>query len=127
MLQNNTFQALLITDGESSYTIFTYQCGLMDWSRFPTIGFNAAGVNFENHPNTGSIFARGIACLNQPISIWYNVMYRVTNSSNTTRPPPPTIEPRKCACVISNNATLLFHPHSPNLSRCCELLRINYL
>lgn len=67
----------------------------MQWARSPTIGFNAAGELFENHPNTGSNFADDIACVNDPDSVWNNVIYSITSSLNETRQNPPTIEPRE--------------------------------
>lgn len=82
-MQENTFQAILITDGTYSYTIFTYQCGLMEWDNGATIGFNAAGEIFANHnPSTADI-----ACLNSPDTDWSNVVFLL--STNTSEPPPP--------------------------------------
>ena len=84
-LHENTFQAILITDGSYSYTIFTYQCGLMEWDNGATIGFNAAGEMFANHNPSSS----DVACLNSPDSAWSNVIYRLSNE--TTELPPPSI------------------------------------
>ena len=97
-IQNNTFQAIVITDGTRSYSVFTYKCGELQWSyNGPTIGYNAGGAYFKNHPNTGSFAAHEIACLNSPQSDWYNVVYNLSVSlSAGTLAPPPTVEPRKC-------------------------------
>ena len=66
--------------------MFTYQCGLMEWSVRATIGYYADGDLYENHPLTGSPNANEIACLgnssSQP-SQWTNVVYHV--SSNASR------------------------------------------
>ena len=62
----------MITDGNNSFAVFTYQCGLLDWSRGTIIGYNAAGDFFENHGlSSGS--AEAIACINLPGSNYSNV------------------------------------------------------
>ena len=74
LLQSNTFQAVIITDGVRSFAIFLYDCSLMEWSGreltltnnlFATIGFNAFGQDFLNLPFTGTPLANQIACTNQ--------------------------------------------------------------
>lgn len=75
--QINSFQAILITDGVYSYTIFTYKCGLMEWGSSPTIGYNAAGESYANHDPSSP----AIACLNSPDSDYYNVIYLLSNES----------------------------------------------
>ena len=69
--QQNTFQAILITDGLSSITIFTYKCGLLEWDNGVTIGYNAAGDPYDNYDPSSS----DIACENDPNSDWNNVVY----------------------------------------------------
>ena len=68
----------------------------MNWAFGPTIGFNAAGDYYVNHPNTGSRNGEEIACLNSPTSEWYNLVYEISfpNATNETAEL-PTIEPRK--------------------------------
>ena len=73
----NTFQAILITDGTYSYTIFTYKCGLMEWDNGATIGFNAAGNPYANNDPS----SRAIACVNTPESDWSNVVYVLSNAN----------------------------------------------
>ena len=75
--QDNTFQAILITDGQYSYTIFTYKCGLMEWDNGAIIGFNAIGGVFENHDPSSS----EVACLNSPESEYSNIVYLLSNES----------------------------------------------
>ena len=73
----NTFQALLITDGTYSYAIFTYKCGLMEWDNGATIGFNAGGnVYANNDPSSNAV-----ACVNIPSSDWSNILYLLTSAS----------------------------------------------
>ena len=92
-MQTNTFQGTLITDGIESYAVFTYKCGLMEWTfNGATIGYNADGDYYQNHPNTGSLFAHEIACLN-PDSVWNNVVYKISVDTEGTLAPPPTVEP----------------------------------
>jgi len=59
--------------------VFTYMCDMMKWSgrwRYPTIGFNAAGILFANHPLTARKEANNIDCIgdNQPYNnVWYKI------------------------------------------------------
>ena len=62
-LQTNTFQGILITDGTKSYAVHTYVCGEMEWGDESTVGFNAGGEYYENHPITGHFQSHFIACL----------------------------------------------------------------
>lgn len=89
----NSLQAVLITNGTTSYAVFTYQCGSLSWSRNTIIGYNAAGRIFENHPLSGRN-ARNIACTNAPVSNWTNVLYNLTGF-NVTLTEPATVEPRE--------------------------------
>ena len=65
-IQSNTYQAIVITNHEESYAIFTYNCDQLQWAgmgSFPTIGFYSASDGiFENHPLTGQMNAIQIAC-----------------------------------------------------------------
>ena len=83
-LQENTYQALVITDGKDSYTVFTYMCDLIQWSglwRYPTIGYNAAGTLFANHPLTGREEANQIDCISNS-SQYTNVVYKISADPN---------------------------------------------
>ena len=71
-LQENSFQAILITDGTNSYSIFTYDCSRTEWGSSVTIGFSAAGEPYANHDPSSS----DIASLNTPDS---NVIYRLSD------------------------------------------------
>ena len=74
--QENTYQAILITDGTYTYTVFTYDCNLAEWGTSVTIGFNAAGEVFENNEYT----TYDIACSN-PFSNLINVIYRLSEEN----------------------------------------------
>jgi hypothetical protein len=77
--QENTFQAIIITNGTSSYAIYIYNCDLMGWSgydTYATIGYNLNG-DYENHYLSGSLSANTIACLSSPATKWYNLVYPI--------------------------------------------------
>ncbi len=78
--QTNSFQGLLVTDFVSSYAVFIYKCGLLQWSGDPaaSIGFDAGGIAFQNHPLSLSQSARDIACVNSNTTEWSNVYYHLT-------------------------------------------------
>ena len=82
-MQNNSYQAVLVTDGhEKSFAIFTFKCGMMNWAgRTPSIGFNAGGRYFAEHPLSQQPFSNTIACLNEE-SVWSNVVYDLTSTEN---------------------------------------------
>ena len=66
ILQTNTYQAIVITDLEESFAIFTYDCEELQWTGLdngPTIGFVSITNNmFANHHLTGQLLANQIAC-----------------------------------------------------------------
>lgn len=96
----NTWQAILISNGTDSYAIFTYRCGDINWSRNSVIGYNGAGVVYENHPYSSGFAARNIDCINAQEGNWTNVLYNLTGASlNITEPDP--IEPRKLTMFMS--------------------------
>ena len=80
MPQTNSFQAAILTNGSASYAVFTYNCGLMDYSARAAIGFAAYysyGI-YANHPLSMSERAKEVACLNSPRSPWANVIYELS-------------------------------------------------
>lgn len=85
-LQVNTFQAVLITDSDqNTYAIFIYECGLMEWDNFATIGYNAGPEHYDNHDPSGN----EIACVNFPSNNFSNVFYQLHEAE------PLPIVPRK--------------------------------
>lgn len=94
-LQENTFQAIAITNGMQSYAVYTYQCDLMEWPGTATIGYNGGPNFFENHPYSGRPDAQRVACVYLPDSNWSNLVYNITASDVTISIPQPTYEPRK--------------------------------
>ena len=76
----NTYQGILITNGEQSYAVFTYQCGLMAWSGGATVGFTSAGEFYQNHRLSGTPSITNIACLNPLDSEWTNIVYQLSKN-----------------------------------------------
>ena len=82
-LQTNSYQMVLATDGETSYTVFTYKCGELNWSSSSyraVIGYNAASNSYVNHPLSRTTNVNSIACVNSPSSPWSNVVYNLNQS-----------------------------------------------
>ena len=68
----------MVTNGTESFAIFIYQCGAMGWNGNATIGFNAGGTWFENHPLSGTVNTNSIACTNYSQTVWTNLVYKLT-------------------------------------------------
>ena len=100
----NTYQAIFITDGTYTYTIFTYDCNLMGWGTSATIGFNAAGEEFINNEYTSN----AIACSNLPTSNITNIIYRLSQNNGEYALPRKITGVQCCmnlftrACLFSN-------------------------
>ena len=82
LVQTNTFQGIVITNGYQSFTVFTYHCGMMQWSGNAAIGFKANSGLFKIHELSGSN-AKSIACQNLPTSAWSNVVYQLRKNIST--------------------------------------------
>ena len=94
---------MLITDGVYSFSVFTYNCGLIEWDNggSSTIGFNAAGQVYYNKNPTGI----DLACINGNASVWSNVIYTLSMIPNI--PVEPGIYNIYILLVLKNNA--LYH------------------
>eukprot|EP00731_Ephydatia_muelleri_P005385 Em0002g1561a len=46
--KTNTYQAIIITDGIQSYTVFTYQCGSLEWSTNTFEPFSTRQITWSN-------------------------------------------------------------------------------
>ena len=77
LVQTNTFQAIVITDFTSSYSVFIYKCGDLQYSAGATIGFTSLSDLYSNHRVSG-YNARNIACINSGQSSWVNIIYKLT-------------------------------------------------
>ena len=69
---------VVITDGTESFALFIYQCGAVSWYGNATVGFNAGGTWFENHPLSGTSSVSSVACLNSTGGIWTTLVYKLT-------------------------------------------------
>ena len=52
----------------------------MDDQSYATIGYNVDQNLFENHPLSGTANVIDTACLNQPQSVWSNIVYKLSIS-----------------------------------------------
>lgn len=92
-LPNNTYQAILITDGIKTYAVYSYECGKMAWSSKAVIGYNAIGTYFENYNTSGSFKVREVACMALPEEV-NNLVYDLVPDPSAvqcslTTPQPP--------------------------------------
>ena len=80
-LQWSTFQAVIASGGNRSFTIFTYQCGMLHLcchgQSYASIGFSAEPDFFANHNLSLTENVDQIACLNQPHSNWSSVLHQI--------------------------------------------------
>ena len=58
----NTFQCILITDGYSSYAVFIYKCGGMEWGG-GVIGWQAGLSHYASQSSSGDSDNNDIGCL----------------------------------------------------------------
>ena len=85
-LQTNTFQGIVITNGNQSYALYTYKCGTLSSNgnrTNGTIGFNSDGNYFRNFPLSGTSRVNEVACLNLPNTLWSNLLYSLTPTSGS--------------------------------------------
>ena len=74
----------MATDGILSYAIFTYLCGGLNWLRYnyASIGFSITQNFFANHELSLTPNVNDIACANDSVSGWSNVVYQVSKQCN---------------------------------------------
>ena len=78
-LQSNTYQAVVITDGSSTYTVFTYLCNDLDNTTLGgRIGYYNDSCNFVEDPSSSAQMSFMVACENEDISLWNNIVYHLT-------------------------------------------------
>ena len=78
ILQSNSFQVVIATDTVATYAIFTYKCGLLHWTKdTASIGYSISSTFYQNHPLSRTSNINDIACLNETVSGWSNVIYKV--------------------------------------------------
>ena len=114
VLQENSYQAIITTDGSRSYAIFTYDCNKMGWSGdgkdyYAAVGFDANGELFQNHPASRyDVVAQAVACENMPCSNPINhIVYSLNASAvSLTEKIKDTIE---CRRIMIENDNLLYN------------------
>ena len=78
---------MVVTDGTDSYALYIYQCGSMSWHGRATVGFNAGGSLFDNHPLSGNSSINSLACVNYTTTMWTSLVYKLTPLSKLTTTP----------------------------------------
>ena len=69
---------MVASQGSTSYAIFTYKCDLLQWTRNnAAIGYSAGLNNFANHPFSKTSRVTDVDCVNYPLSVWSNVVYKL--------------------------------------------------
>ena len=68
---------MIATDGFTSYAVFTYKCGELNWMDTTTIGFSITQDFYANHALSRAANINDIACFNSPNSVWSNVVYHI--------------------------------------------------
>ena len=86
----SSFQCVLITDGSSSYAVFIYDCGGMEWSG-ATIGWAASSYNYATYVASGSN-SESIGCLYS--STYSAIVYRLDGRRKYV-----LVFPIHCHCV----------------------------
>ena len=61
----NSFQGVFITDFATSYAVFIYECGGMEWGG-GVIGWKATDSHYAAHPLSGQPNSSDIGCLHFP-------------------------------------------------------------
>ena len=71
---------MLASSNQTSFAVFTYKCGLLNWIRNKaSIGFSSGEDFFFNHPLSKLPNVNNIACLNQILTPWSNVVFNSKN------------------------------------------------
>ena len=113
----NTFQGILITNGQLSYAVFTYKCGLMSWSGDASIGFNTNGQFFYNHYFSLTPNASLVSCIN---SVWTNMVYQLCKWRECHWATPRLH-------IFASNIQMVLSFTLLNLDRLLKLVKLQYL
>ena len=81
ILQTNSFQLALVSNNETSFAVFTYECGSLNWARNRvSIGYSGGEDFFFNLHLSRARDVTCISCLNLPTTPWMNVVFNSKNS-----------------------------------------------
>lgn len=103
-LQTNSFQGVVVTDGQQTFVVFTYNRNMLEWSGRPfahaVIGVNVGtGIQsnfppFQNHPLSGSPEVPMVANLNLDRGVeWADIIYKIGDVSQNE------LDRSRSACV----------------------------
>ena len=68
----------MITDGYStSYAVFIYRCGDINWAGNAVVGYRAVGSVFDMNPASYSDNVLTLGCNNTRTYPWENLIYRL--------------------------------------------------
>ena len=71
----------MVTDGVTSYAIFNYKCGNLQWAsslgNSAVSGYNFQGASFQQDFLSGFPQISDVACRNLPCSEFYTVLYDI--------------------------------------------------
>ena len=85
VLQKNTFEAIIVSNGSDTYAIYTYNCELLTnpgTYRKAVIGYNMGGLTLENNVFSGSSMAHRVACQHLPKYDWFNLVYKLNTGKD---------------------------------------------
>ena len=107
LLQTNSFQCVVVTDGQQTFVVFTYNSNMLEWSgplNHAVIGVNVGtGVQgnfppFQNHPLSGFPDVPMIASLNLGRGIeWTDIIYKIGDVSQNE------LDRNRAACLAMYN------------------------
>ena len=128
LLQTNSYQAIIVSNVTSTYAIFSYMCGEIQWSALGVseaaiVGLNSAGRTVYNHPTSGSnAIGDFVSCT----FILQNRQKRQAEQNNNLMlqiPAEPTLTARIESCLAAYQADFLFFQFTPEYRRNISLLR----
>ena len=107
----NSYQAIIISDRATTYSVFTYNCNELDWfydayEENAAVGYSVLGTaenlqNFANHPLSRKAGIGKIACTNLAESVpWVNVVYKIGVASAEQ------VERRQCLARVDRDRIL---------------------
>ena len=107
LLQTNSFQCVVVTDGQQTFVVFTYNSNMLEWSgpfNHAVIGVNVGtGIQgnfppFQNHPLSGFPDVPMIASLNLGRGIeWTDIIYKIGDVSQNE------LDINRAACLAMYN------------------------
>ena len=88
-MQENTFQCVLVTDGVTSYAIFNYECGGLQWAGISEGNYAISGYSLQGSIEidrfSATPFITEIACRNSPCSESYSVLHEISGVASDTQ------------------------------------------